>query len=346
MKEFGSDFHYIIPQGGGGYTLHDIFPYANYYADGRQALIHLYRTQGWTRLWVPEYFCYEVIITLRKAGLELCFYADYPGNVHDCKTLEAMQENGCFKENDAILRVNYFGIRSYRPVDKLNVPVVEDHTHDLIGNWATNSQADWCIASLRKSLPVPEGGLLWSPIGLQLPEAPEPVEENERIAAARWESMRLKTRYLKGENVEKNAFRVGLLSTEEYFDSAEVCALDSISMKYLSEFNLSSWYNRKKENLSILQNINKDGIYVLKPEDRSCMAFSLVMFFDSLAERDRVRQELIAQQIYPAILWNIPQCVTNEDVFQFSERMLSIHCDGRYSVEDIHGMKLIIESIL
>lgn len=75
MKEFGSDFHFIPPTGGCN-TLQDFFPSANYYADGRQALIDLYRSQGWQRLWVPEYFCYDVIASLKEAGLELQFYAD------------------------------------------------------------------------------------------------------------------------------------------------------------------------------------------------------------------------------------------------------------------------------
>ena len=152
MKEFGSDFHYIAPTGGSD-TLQDFFPSANYYADGRQALIDLYRSQGWQRLWMPEYFCYDVIESLKEAGLELVFYTDYPDYHDDSKAIEAIQRKGHFRPTDAILRVNYFGTRSYRDVEKLNIPVVEDHTHDLIGGWAINSHADWCIASLRKSLP-------------------------------------------------------------------------------------------------------------------------------------------------------------------------------------------------
>ena len=79
MKEFGSDFHYIDGYKGKGNSLQDFYPKANYYADGRQALIDLYRSQGWQRLWVPEYFCYDVIASLKEAGLELRYYTDYPG---------------------------------------------------------------------------------------------------------------------------------------------------------------------------------------------------------------------------------------------------------------------------
>lgn len=346
MKEFGSDFHYLEPLRGHGNTIQDLFPSANYYADGRQALIDLYRSQGWQRLWVPEYFCYDVIASLKEAQLELLFYADYPGCREDGKTLEAIQRNGFLKQGDAVLRVNYFGTRSYRCIEKLNVPVVEDHTHDLMGSWAINSRADWCIASLRKSLPIPEGGMLWSPLGLPLPKAPKVSAENERIATIRWKAMKLKAGYLAGECIEKAIFRAGLVDTEEYFDRAEVCALDRESTEYLKLFDIRGWYRKKKENWELLRDIRKEGVRVISPEDMGCYPFSLVLLFDSLDERDRVRKDLIAHQIYPAILWTIRHCPVDGEVFAFSRGMLSIHCDGRYTKEEILQMRSIIESIL
>ena len=171
MKEFGLDTHCYRSQGQGEFTLSDFFPIANYYADGRQTLIHLYKSQGWTRLWVPMYFCYDVIESLTKAGLDLRYYADHPGYTDDSKTLEAIHKNGYLRPKDAVLRVNYFGTRSYRSTEKLPVAIVEDHTHDLIGEWALKSQADWCIASLRETLPILKGAILWSPLGLDFPKA-------------------------------------------------------------------------------------------------------------------------------------------------------------------------------
>ena len=308
-------------------------------------MIDLYRSQGWKRLWVPEYFCYDVIASLKEAGLELQFYADYPGYWEDGKTLESIQRIGHFKQGDAVLRVNYFGMRSYRSPEKLMVPVVEDHTHDLIGGWALNTTADWCIASLRKSLPVSEGGMLWSPVGLKLPKAPVASKENEEIASIRWEAMRLKARYLAGEDVEKAAFRAGLVDTEEYFDRADVCALDRQSQKFLWSFDIRDWYNKKRENWELLFDIRKDGVRVLRPDSMGCYPFSLILVFMTGEERDRVRKSLIEKQIYPAILWNVP-APTEGEVFKMSKGMLSIHCDARYTKEDILQMKSIIESIL
>lgn len=346
MKEYGSDFHYIDTYKGKGNCLQDFCPRANYYADGRQALIALYRSQGWQRLWVPEYFCYDVISSLKEAGLNIIFYADYPGYDGDSQTLEAIQKNGYFNPTDAILRVNYFGSRAYRSPEKLSVAaVVEDHTHDLIGGWAMNSHADWCIASLRKTLPIPEGGILWSPVGLKLPAQPEKLDENERVAATRWEAMKLKARYLAGEDVEKASFRAGYVDTEPFFDTVPVCALDEGSKEYLRSFDIQDWYKRKRENWEILRDIKKEGVRVLGLENYGCYPFSLVLVFDFQTDRDRVRKALIEHQIYPAILWNVP-APTEGEIFKFSRGMISIHCDARYTREDIVTMKSIIESVL
>lgn len=346
MIEFGSDFHYIDSESRSDNTLSAFFPSANYYADGRQALIHLYQTQGWERLWIPEYFCYDVVASLQNAGLDLRFYADYPDYHGDNETLDAMQRNGYLRPTDAILRVNYYGTRSYRTSKRLPVAaIVEDHTHDLIGGWAMNSHADWCIASLRKTLPIPEGGMLWSPVGLKLPPVPQLSEENEQIASTRWAAMKLKTRYLAGEAVEKASFRAGYVDTEEFFDRAPVCALDVESQEYLKSFDIRVWYNQKRENWEALRGIKRDGVRVIVPESIGCYPFSLILLFDSQSERDRVRKELIDHQVYPAILWNIPS-PTEGELFKFSRRMLSIHCDGRYNASDIQQLKSIIETIL
>ena len=340
------DFHFTANRNNVGDTVFDCFPNANYYADGRQALIDLYHSCEWKRLWIPAYFCYDVIASLQDAGLVIMPYLDWPEH-HDCsKTLEYIQREGLFRPTDAILLVNYFGMRAFRSPKLLPVAaIVEDHTHDLIGDWAMNSQADWCIASLRKTLPVPEGGILWSPVGHRLPHAPNRSKENERIAAIRWEAMKLKASYLAGEEIEKDSFRARYVDTEEYFDRAPISSLDIGSHEYLKAFNVRDWYNRKYENWRLLRGLQKNDVRVLIPEGIGCFPFSLTLLFDTPLERDRIRKELIAHRIYPAILWNVPDSA-DRDVADFSRRMLSIHCDGRYNAEDMQQMKSIIEYIL
>ena len=84
---------------------------------------------------------------------------------------------------------------------------------------------------------------------------------------------------------------------------------------------------------------------VICPEEKGCFPFSLVLLFDNSKERERVRRGLIAHMVYPTILWNV-LVQANDEILKFSHNMLSIHCDARYTKDEILEMKSIIESIL
>ena len=134
-----------------------------YYGCGRYAisdLIRHYVNLGvWETIFVPEYYCMDVVHTILKTGINVVTYKDNPTIVDDQKLIL----NKFFKDGDVLLRMNFFGLRSYRSNDRIDIPVIEDHSHGLFSNWALSSNADWCFASIRKSLPVADGGILWSP---------------------------------------------------------------------------------------------------------------------------------------------------------------------------------------
>lgn len=338
MKEYGSDFHFIRTLNQEGSSIRDYLPNASFYASGRQPLIDLYQQNGWKSLWVPEYFCYEVLASIERAGINLKFYPDNP-LADDRDILRAMH----FEKGDALLRINYFGLRSVRSNQTIPVPVIEDHTHDLIGGWATNSDADWCIASLRKTLPLAEGGVLWSPKGLRLQSEPELTQENETLASRRWNAMKQKTLYLDDEITDKNEFRIEMLSTEEDIEKLNISMIDKDSSDYLNSFEVDHWYRLKKTNRELLKEISSQFVFmkILEPEDSGCNPFSLTVLFDTQAERDDVRERLINHCVYPAVLWIIPESKSHS-ARDFSRRMLSIHCDARYNVEDIMKLRTII----
>lgn len=341
MKEFGSDFHYIESYNSGRAHLTDVFRNTKLLADGRQCIVILIRQYGWHRIWMPDYFCYEVIDTIKaQTGIEVAFYADNP--------LEEGKVGGLpFKEGDVLLRMNFFGMRNLRSNKNIPVPVIEDHSHDPFGRWALYSDADWCISSIRKSLPLPEGGMMWSPKGHELSITLNSSEENGRIAAIRWESMEMKAHYLKGEEVSKEEFRKKYIETEKWFDYAEPSLIDDRTQKFVSkQFDINLWLGTKHKNWSLLNElVNKDKCKVMASEHESCTMFSLVILFENKTQRDQIRQKLIESAVYPAILWNVPM-TASESSKRFSERMLSIHCDGRYNEENIKILSDIINKSL
>ena len=360
MREFGSDYQYIESYNSGRAHLTDVFRNAMLLADGRQCIVILIRQYGWRRIWMPDYFCYEVIETIKQqTSIEVAFYEDSP--LHEVKVEELP-----FEEGDVLLRMNFFGMREFRSNKGIPVPVIEDHSHDPFGHWALYSDADWCISSIRKSLPLPEGGMMWSPkksLEFSVESSQDsqarmsdqrssvgPVEglkSNEKIAELRWRAMEMKAAYLRGEDVSKEEFRKLFVETEEWFDQAEPTLIDERTRDYISnQFDLNLWLGAKRKNWALLSElVNKEHCQIMTAEHESCTMFSLVLLLENKEKRDELRKELIGRCVYPAILWNVPETASEESKI-FSERMLSIHCDGRYKEEDIRQLADILNRAL
>ena len=157
--------------------------------------------------------------------------------------------------------------------------------------------------------------------------------------------MEMKTAYLRGEDVKKEDFRKILVETEEWFGTAEPIVMDERSMAFVQELDINAWMNVKKRNWRLLCQLVNTKAQVLKPEHESCTLFSFVLLLESSKKRDVVRKKLIDSSVYPAILWSVPESASDSSK-DFSERMLSIHCDGRYSEEDIRQLAVILNEAL
>lgn len=342
MTEFGSDFHYIpTVEDRVESNLFDLFPKASYYASGRQAIYSILKFGTWKRVWMPEYFCHHTISFLQKAGVEILFY-------HDSPLSDDRVEIGKipFKKGDVLFRMNFFGLRGFRDNAQIAVPVIEDHSHDLLGEWSQMSNADWCIASLRKTLPIPEGGLIWSPKGQEPPSPLAQTDENLHLSKRRWTAMKLKSEYLLNGTPEKNSFRALFSQTESAFIDLPISALTPDCMFYLKNFDLKNWYQKKLNNWTSLSQIQSDKIEVLLPEkDDRLYPFSFIFTLPSEEERDRVRTALINRNIYPAVLWALPENKSSK-ASACSKRMLSIPCDARYNLTEIRLLKEMLYSVL
>lgn len=339
MKEYGSDFHYIP---GTFFSTKDGSQFCEfqYYANGRQAIQHLIEFKQWKRIWIPEYFCYDIVEAIENTGIQVMSYPDTPG-LDETANIASLN----FRENDVLLRINYYGLRSYRDNRSVPIEVIEDHSHDLVGIWAGTSNADWCIASIRKTIPVPEGGVLWSPKKHHLPKRPVQTDENVSLEGKRWKAMKLKRDYLQFDMGSKDEFRELFIETENAFEKLPLSDMTEDCKTYLAGFDIGCWNNQKKNNWEILSQIESDSIQILRPEDKACNVFSFVFILKSEHERELVRRYLIQSNLYPVVLWKIPDH-KSLDAVDFSNKMLSIPCDARYTEGDIIEMRKILVSAL
>lgn len=349
MKEFGSDFHALNTSEVYDNTIFSYYPNALFLADGRQAIELLIIHYKWKRIWVPEYFCWEIIEYIqRRCKIEVKTYFDNPLNerLHLVEKLP-------FIDGDILLRMNYFGLRQYRDCINISVPVIEDHSHNIFDEWSRNSKADFCIASLRKTLPLAGGGIIWSNSHdlSKLSTLIEDSQQNEQLARIRWQAMEEKAHYLNINETEcnlrlKDSFRAKYIQTEEELDHLPISSISTLDKLFLEKFDIKEWYNRKLRNWQLLIHtlskllISKD-IRIFYPSSEKCILFSFVLLFRTTQQRDLFRLYSIKHLIYPAILWNLPESCSDRSK-DISNRMLSIHCDGRYSNEEIKEMGNII----
>lgn len=337
--EFGSDFHTVNYPKGDSFSRY--FSKANLYASGRNALLALAVARNWCRLWIPSYYCDESLGCLKRAKIQLKVYLCSPYS-----NIESIIPKIPANKGDGILVVNYFGIHSKRTIIT-DAEIVEDHTHNLIGEWSRNSSADWCIASLRKTIPIPDGGILWSPKGLVLPVKKEVTTAWRKLMCVRVEAMLEKTAFITGEKVDKMEYLRKFRETEDGFDANKLSGISDYSASVLSNFDIETWYSLKEQNFKILKHLINlpESVTLLCPEAETGTPFSYCLIFPDHLSREIIRQQLISHSIYPAILWNIP---TDVDIKakNIGDRILSIHCDGRYSSDDMIILAKTINDIL
>lgn len=332
VREIGSDFE--MYDGENQAAECRLFTHATLLASGRQAIYNAVMMASAKRLWIPAYFCYEVIDTLRSYGLEIAYYDDHP--------LAGVGENAILEElnpDEALLQVNYFGLRASNVRPNTAAVVIEDQTHNL----TASGEGDIKVASLRKSLPVALGGAIFtsSQNALALSQA----AETESLANRRYSYMRLKSMYLRGMISSKDAFRSGFVESEEEVASLPVSQIDSTSKKLINDFDVYSLYNKKLQNWSYANERLGKRLDIMQPEDNSCIPFSIVALTADKSERDALREYLINRSIYPAVLWAMPTCQHDiyPEAFDLSERLLSLHCDYRYDIEDMERLCNVIE---
>lgn len=337
--EQGSNFHWpqfepvpsTVPMPWGATHLH--------LGSGRDALVLILRygmaTRGWRRLWVPGYMCQEVIAAAAQTNIRLSSYTLELG------LTQFDSGNVPVDSGDVVMVVNLFGLGCPSAViPPPGVEIIEDHTHDPFSTWARQSTAEYAFASLRKTLPVPSGAVLWSPVGNHLPDAPPVTEIRERASQLGLGAMHLKSLYLRGHDVDKASFRKLSALSERAIGMGPPSAVPEPDRQMLSLFPIERWRMRRQSNHRQLVDLlgELDGVVVLKQRDDESVPFSAVLITSTQQLREDLLVGLVRQGIYPAVLWSLEEAVVpgqHRKDLDLSRRLLSIHCDWRYTSDDI-----------
>jgi hypothetical protein len=332
--EVGSEFHWL------GLPPAPFIPWphpARWYALGRHALVALVsflNSGSRLRVWVPDYFCHTVVQYWERY-CEILEYDDDP------RWPEPKWQSLRPALYDLVVAVNYFGVRNgtawslWR--ERNPCVLVEDHSHDPLSGWALSSTADYAFSSLRKTLPVPDGGILWSPQGRPLPA--QPPCEGHGAGILKLGAMIWKAEYLAGSDYPglKKSFRQLQLRGEELFDQTDVCSTSLFSREYLDQGYPNVWRKQRIDNFSeLLHSMHSSS----GPECLFCKCASgsaplcAVMLFKSQTARDNCRSYLQDHHIYCPVHWPSP-AHANPRVRELSSRILSVPLDQRYKLTDM-----------
>lgn len=340
--EVGSEFHWMgVPQGP---FLTWPEPY-RMFTSGRAALLSVWRVlqnDNINSLFVPDYFCHEVVSWWEQQGVMIRRYVDGP------HMTSPMWESLAASQGDGVLAVNYFGMRDGNIWEEWintnkGIVLIEDHSHDPLSGWAYHSQADYAFASLRKTFPVPDGAILWSPKGLPLPD--ELLKGDWSGSALKLAAMVIKKDYLEGAGEQlKDTFREFQGKGESMFGETETSVVSPWSRFLLASGYPVAWREQREKNVKILLALisTHPSVQPLFNEwpDNHC-PFNVVLLFTSNDARNQCRSRLISAGVYPSVHWEL-NCPAPAEALTLSCRIMTIPVDQRYGEEDMKRIASIL----
>ena len=305
-------------------------PDVYYYASGRTALYQTLRTltPQHCKLWLPDWLCRTMVDAIEKAGFDYCFY-ELDANFKAC--IGALDKTG-FKDGEAVLMINYFGLQDLTGISKSikdaypNSVIVED---DVQAYWVfaekENPYADYRFTSLRKALPVPDGGLVKT-------RRPMPVAIGENTFAP----LKLKAgamKYHRGEegiNDEDylKLFIEGDKLIPENYDS--VMSLDS--QRLLTGTNLEKAKQQRQANAAqLIVGLEEIGISPMIPVPADSIPLFVPIYLDN---RDEVRRRMFQHEVFCPVHWPLDGMPIKKGA-EMASHELSLIVDQRYEEKDM-----------
>lgn len=332
-KEFGSDFYFCNNEE--FYSDVEFFS-KNYilFLSGRSALFSIVdygiKNENWTKIYIPSYYCKEVLEGLKQLSIEIVEYQFNP----------FLNNNVSFPDRSdvVVLNVNYFGLFNNVLTDYKRLSVIRDLTHNIKDLLSVKER--FVFASLRKELPVPVGGVARvQGVDLKTLRVNKDVRD---LCLKKITAMYLKFDYLLNDSVEKQIFRKMYLSAElELERNFKGYEIPMLAKSILKKLNVERILAVKKRNieyaLSLIKNTKLENYVV---NDKYNLGLGLVLLFNTKKQRENLRINLIKENIYPAVLW---PGQTNRSDIDIQDRMLFIHLDYRYSEKEISE---ILETVI
>lgn len=344
MNEIGGEFHWSgIPTG----PMMSLPDNHRWFGTARAIVIALAKAHHCQRIFLPSYFCPHTAHYWTN-HLAVIRYIDHPLREHPA--WESLRPTA----GDMVIAVNFFGVRNGAEWQQWQAQhpdtiVVEDHTHDMLSTWAVQSQAAYAFASLRKTLPVADGAIVWSPTGQTLP--PEPIHQNWTGSALKLAGMLWKKAYIdtgEQDSTLKSIFQHFQVEGEEMLASNAEQQVAPWSQTLLAHGVPEVWRIQREKNVRQLftqlpQNAFVRPLFQHWPVGHC--PFNAILITDTPERRNALSQFLIQRSIFPPIHWQF-QPDGDSEAWELSQRVLTVPVDHRYSHIEIEHIVATLQQFV
>lgn len=339
IKEYGYEYDAVLNkelyQITKGKITHNYFMGALCLRSGRDALKVVAREFQPTDVLMPALACNSMILPFEMYGHTVKYYKLNKDYSIDIESLYSLIAN---KNKEFIfLYMDYFGNKGITDETlnefKEKYPssiLVKDITHNLLKKSDCIFKPDFVIASIRKWLNIPDGGLLWTERRIKNTKYGVSLSFFE----TRLEAQCMRNEFLQtGNEVLKCNYRKVFSTVTDIIDEERLPGLMSAY----------SYEILKKENLKMIDDIRCRNAEILISE---LEGFEFVQNKAGLGDvyvailiknRDTVQKKLASIGIFCTIIWplNDIQKAACKVAKYTEENILTIYCDQRYTIEDM-----------
>ncbi|WP_166966390.1 hypothetical protein [Yeosuana marina] len=338
----GSYFHCEILKLDTGNEIVLPFQYELFYT-GRQALLYILNQinaeKKITKIWFPEYYCQHTLHWIQKSYPDISLYKLNPFDFSS----DRVNISEFAETNDVVIINNYWGLSTMRTEKKEDSPVIiEDHSHGWLSKACLNSKADYCFVSLRKSLPIPLGGIYWKPNNTITDDTFDFKEGDAfyKIWERMLQAMTIKSDYIENKTQSGSDIYGPLFyEVEDQLNKhTRFVRLKNEHKSYIESWLKWNTLEIKENNLKVLYDHLEESPQFKVLKRSGYTAFGCDLVFKDEAACKALKSYLVSHNIYPSMLWPDNKI---DYTWQF---FMNIHVDFRYNEKDMLYISKIINS--
>ncbi len=293
------------------------------------------RTSPVRVVYMPAYSCDSMIMPFVQRGIKVELYdMSFDGQLH--------YHIDFAKKIDVFYVNNYFGYENTIKKDIIDyyrangAIILYDRTHSFLMD-DVSIDANYSFASIRKWVGVV--------CGAEVKGVEADGFETCPYIGIKEEAMRVKGAYMHGDNIDKSIYlklfaEFGHHLTEDYCNYK----MDDLSYSLYQSTDWAGVRRRRITNAKYLHDNLGNYCFLGKITDGTCPLF-VPIFLPTEEWRNKVRQKLVAQNIFCPIHWPKNQLVTSKmKVNHVFDTELSLVCDQRYGITDMQRIIEILQS--